>query len=254
VIAGVLAGAAAVNSAGDFYPTLDALVPATVTSTRPLAAAPAAGPDPAGHGRVVRLSLPGTPRPAVVYLPAAHRSANLRFAVVHWVSDQPVDRSPLPALLDAGIRAGHLPPVVVVQTPDGVAAGALRRWATESLPVRTDRMAWALAGPPGSGVCALDAAHASSEVYAVAAGRACGRGPAGPAPQQLLATALENRSADVGAADALHAQPPPGGQVTEYVFPPGEPADVRVAAELQWIGGRLPDPVAEAAGGGDVQR
>jgi hypothetical protein len=55
------------------------------------------------------------------------------------------------------------------------------------LPVRPDRMAGALAEPPDGAARAVDFSAEAGEVYAAAAGRACGPLPA-TAPHELLAS------------------------------------------------------------------
>jgi hypothetical protein len=256
VLAVVVAAGAVVNRAGNFYPTVGALVPGA--GTAPDAAA-LPGPARTGNGSVTTMR--GPHGPVAVYLPAGYSDdPGVRYPALLWISDGPVGT--LPGLLDGAVAAGRIPPVVVVVTrADDVAR--VRHWALGTLRVRPDRPAWALAGPPIGPPCAFDVGVAAPADYATVAGRVCDAPPpAGPEARELLATAVDDSPADVAAADRVHTGASPDEQTTEYVFEATAPPESRLAAELQWIGGRLPGPVATGdtvaaagvGGGNDVPR
>lgn len=249
----VLTGGALANRQGSFYPTVGALV-----ATAPTLPTPGRVPVRNGRGEVAA-AWPQRPRGLQVYLPDGYRDPGLgaaRFGVLEWLSGEPLDRSGLSDRLDAAIATDRLPPVVVLAVPSARQAVGVREWAIRTLRVRSDRAGWSVAGPVDGAECPLDVALRRSADYVAAAGPACRAGlPRAPTGRlDLLATAAEDRPADVGAADRLRAGPPPSIQVTEFLVDPSADRGRGASdpAVLEWLGARLPVPIAAPGGGSGV--
>lgn len=242
----VLAVAVATNAWFGFYPT-----PASLAAGPDRGGLPAPpAPPVTGPGRDTVLTVDGVEVP--VHLPPGYDD-HLAHPVLVWTG--PRDGSAaVDAGVDAAVTAGRMPAVVVLWT-DRVPAARLRAAALAAgAPVlRTDRAAWALAGPPDAPGCPLGRALAERAEVATAAGPPGGDGcpdPASGSPDPLDLVVVRTAATQ---DDPVPGAPRPGpalasGSVTAA---PGTPAADVVAAELDALGARLPGPVArsDAAGG-----
>ncbi|MEK6465908.1 hypothetical protein [Pseudonocardia alni] len=242
----VLALAVGTNAWFGFYPT-----PASLAAGPDRGGLPAPpAPPVTGPGRDTVLTVDGVDVPA--HLPPGY-DEHLAHPVLVWTG--PADGSAaVDAAVDAAVTAGRMPAVVVLWT-DRVPVSRLRAAAVAagSPVLRTDRAAWALAGPPEGPGCPLGRALAERADVATAAGPPGGDGcpaPASGSPDPLDLVVVRTAATQ---DDPVPGAPPPGpalasGSVTAA---PGTPAADVVAAELDALGARLPGPVARSgvAGG-----
>ncbi|MEJ8281879.1 hypothetical protein [Pseudonocardia spirodelae] len=235
----VLAAALGVNSWFGFYPT-----PASLAAGPDRGGLPAPPPPPVtGPGRDTVLRVDG--RDVAVHLPPGYDDALAHPALV-WTG--PGDPA---AAVDAAVTAGRMPPVVLFRTATVPVAHLRAAAAAAGTPVlRTDRAAWAIAGPPEGTGCPLARALAERADVAVAAGppgdAEC-PSPASGSPDPLDLVVLRSGAGE----DPVPGAPGPGPALASSTVrtAPGTAASDVVSAELDALGARLPGALARTAGG-----
>lgn len=266
-----------------------------------------------GHGSLLHLTVTGRrtgmTRDVDVYLPAGYTApdwAGFRFPVLEWIPHFPGEPRQvatlygLPELLDRQIASHRLPPVVVIipdpngeprlahdsECVDAVGGPAndtflsadIRKWALDTLRVRTDRAGWTVAGWSSGGYCALNlivrhpqwfSAAASMSGYDVTphdietgdlfhgrtdiehANDVAANLREHPAPVRLLATADGAAGDERAALDRLHAAAGAPTELTTWLLNPAghNLGAVReeLPAVLDWLDAQLGNPVPPGA-------